>query len=558
MRSLVAAAACLVSIAAPALAQVSFEAQNPGCSYSFPSPLGAAGDPEGISGNGLAARTVDSAGGFGMPVHLSQYARIVAKGPVTVPAGGPFPRPNAGANEIAIPIPPGTGSLRIAWEFLNREGVQNTYRDGMSIDVVSVGGTLITPIAFADTLAPLGPGLDNLSACGTGAPEILPAGPQFVTTALPTNLLPGAYLSVCCWNGGDNSVASHAIVDAIYFDAGGQTNTVNANFTVNGAGSLSRGVHDLNVGTSSPIDLMLFSSSATTANQPMILAASCAASPRTLITPYGQSVDLAIGGMEVYSAVLPGLLNSFFRMSGAGLWSLSFVSNTNGVATLALQTAILDPGIPLEPYRLSAAFRIRVDGAPPCAPTNLMLGDDAFVAVPLNGWYFPFYGSYYGSVFVSSNGRITLGSGSTALLENVPDFLNGPPQICAFWDDLDPSSGGSVNACSDPATGNLTVTWLGVPQYMVGGLNTASVALTACGGIRVIYGACALDDGLVGISPGGGAAGSTLDISAFAGYGFTAPPGHAIYELFPTGFDLDWMSLWYFPESIPQNSYRIE
>ena len=67
---------------------VTFEPQNPPCTYSFPVGCNTAGDPEGCTKNGAAAiNTVDVANGLGMPCQGNQYARVSAEGPFAVPGG---------------------------------------------------------------------------------------------------------------------------------------------------------------------------------------------------------------------------------------------------------------------------------------------------------------------------------------------------------------------------------------------------------------------------------------------------------------------------------------
>ncbi|MEM8749871.1 MAG: tandem-95 repeat protein [Pseudomonadota bacterium] len=77
--------------------------------------------------------------------------------------------------------------------------------------------------------------------------------------------------------------------------------------------------------------------------------------------------------------------------------------------------------------------------------TALNLGDDGLAGETL-GFYFPFYGANYDTVYVSTNGYVTFGSPVSA-----PDNLNldgsalaGRPIIAPFWDDLDTAPVGNV------------------------------------------------------------------------------------------------------------------
>jgi len=164
----------------------------------------------------------------------------------------------------------------------------------------------------------------------------------------------------------------------------------------------------------------------------------------------------------------------------------------------------------------------------------LTLGDDDFeeVALPFS---FPFQGSSYTSVFVNSNGSLTFGSGDTDFSETVAEFLNDQPRIAALWDDLSPNNGGTVVV--DQTSTTWTVTFDGVPEFFATGANTFSVTLYDTGRVDITYGTTNGNDGLVGVTPGGGVAdpGGT-DLSA-AG---TLSVNGTTYELFGSGaFDLD-------------------
>ncbi|MGH9869784.1 MAG: hypothetical protein ACREAA_16685 [Candidatus Polarisedimenticolia bacterium] len=170
------------------------------------------------------------------------------------------------------------------------------------------------------------------------------------------------------------------------------------------------------------------------------------------------------------------------------------------------------------------------------------LGDDDFEQVTLP-FSFPFQGTSYTSVFVNSNGNLTFGSGDTDLSESVAEFLNDQPRIAALWDDLNPGAAGTVIASQ--TAGTWTVEFQGVPEFLSTVGNTFSVTLTSTGGIELTYGDTANNDGLVGITPGGGAANpGQTDLSA-AG---TLPATGTTYQLFGNAqFDLDFLTLMFLP-----------
>lgn len=168
----------------------------------------------------------------------------------------------------------------------------------------------------------------------------------------------------------------------------------------------------------------------------------------------------------------------------------------------------------------------------------LSLGDDASVAVPLP-FDFPFNGTMWPAVFVNSNGNLTFGAGNTDFSETVAEFLSGPPRIAPLWDDLNPGAGGMV-VVSQTAT-TWTVEFQNVPEFGSAIGRTFSVTLHAGGGIDLAYGTAAGNDGLVGVTPGGGAANpGETDLSAAGALSATG----TTYEQFGTAeFDLSNLTL---------------
>ena len=169
---------------------------------------------------------------------------------------------------------------------------------------------------------------------------------------------------------------------------------------------------------------------------------------------------------------------------------------------------------------LAEGFAVTRLSAPlfPEPGTRITLGDDASAAVPLP-FAFPFYGTSYRAVNVNSDGNLTFGQpdgASTA--RNLGRLLFGPPRIAPLLTDLDPSQGGSVawSAAGD----RFSVTWTEVPQFDRTDRNTFQVSLYADGRIETAYGTvtAGIDEGVVGIAPGGSANGFTpVDFAAAAG-----------------------------------------
>jgi cysteine-rich repeat protein len=138
----------------------------------------------------------------------------------------------------------------------------------------------------------------------------------------------------------------------------------------------------------------------------------------------------------------------------------------------------------------------------------LTLGDDATTVVtfPVTQT-FTMFGVVYSAMNVNSNGNITFGAGDTTFDESVAEHYL-LPRISVFWDDLNPSAGGTVRY--DAFADRITVTWTSVPLF--GAASTDSVQVTMftsganVGNVRMTYLGVASTTGLVGISSGTGTA----------------------------------------------------
>ncbi len=179
----------------------------------------------------------------------------------------------------------------------------------------------------------------------------------------------------------------------------------------------------------------------------------------------------------------------------------------------------------------------------------LPLSDDDFEAVALD-FIFNFQGFGYNSIFVGSNGYITFGSGDTDFSESTSELLGDQPRIAGLWDDLNPSTGGSVDATGDSSS--MLVSWVGVPEFINTGSNSFSIELFSTGTIVIEFGDISLSDGLVGISPGGSILPDPGEIDFSAGSGVYPNTG-VIYEHF-TGSDndLDGLTLTFQTAAVPE------
>ena len=124
----------------------------------------------------------------------------------------------ATVNEVRIAIPPGAKGVSLAWELVAMEGPDSFFNDGMDISVVDAAGFLIAHVVNADMAYSPEQRVDGApTASAPGGTHAFRPGPQGASAALPPLPHP-AYLSIACWNGGnDNSFPSSVHVDAIQF-----------------------------------------------------------------------------------------------------------------------------------------------------------------------------------------------------------------------------------------------------------------------------------------------------------------------------------------------------
>ena len=183
-------------------------------------------------------------------------------------------------------------------------------------------------------------------------------------------------------------------------------------------------------------------------------------------------------------------------------------SNDPGEAQYELHSAF-DLANTGHTYVWTGAGYLLIDGAmpivPPTAPPTAF-GDDDIQPVQL-GFAMPSVEGVVNEVAVSSNGWMTFNSTVTDndLSESVAELLNDPWSRVAFlWDDLNPSSGGSVHLEQVSAT-EFHITFVDVPEFSATGANNCQLALFDNGTVEVRYGACTLLDCLTGVSPGSGA-----------------------------------------------------
>jgi len=312
-----------------------------------------------------------------------------------------------------------------------------------------------------------------------------------------------------------------------------QTGDANRDYLINGNGSggTSPVVHTVNIQNSFGQEYFTLDPGA-----PVFLASSGWVDPGALVVSPSNSVDLNLTFFQIVASGLDGsFLSSFFWTDGAGSLHLyTSVSPYFAGVTRAVQMAHIAASSP-DGFWVSQAHQVTFFIPLACTfpGTNIGAGDDTSTNEPL-GFSFIFYGTTYTDLFIGSNGYITFGASDTTFTENVPDFLNGPPRIAIWWDDLSPNQAGSVNFFTNNAD-TAEVCFLGVPEFISTGANSFHAILNGAGNwINMDYDTAMTSmDGLVGLSPGNGVdpTGLGLDLTGVGGnplgFGINAP-----FELF--------------------------
>jgi hypothetical protein len=143
-------------------------------------------------------------------------------------------------------------------------------------------------------------------------------------------------------------------------------------------------------------------------------------------------------------------------------------------------------------------------GIDPDRGDRIAIGDDDTEVIDLL-FGFRFFGERYGSVFLNSDGNLTfLTADNASTPRSLARFLNGPPRIAPFFDDLDPSvAAGEGGVYVDSRSEFARFTWLEVPEFDTANSNTFQVTLYPSGRVTFAYGGLDAEEGIVGVSPGG-------------------------------------------------------
>jgi len=138
----------------------------------------------------------------------------------------------------------------------------------------------------------------------------------------------------------------------------------------------------------------------------------------------------------------------------------------------------------------------------PAGHASIYLSDDDYEQINLTGGaVVSLYGVDYDHFYVSSNGYITFTSGETDYTETLEEHFD-QPRLSGLYDDLNPSSGGTVSWSQEDD--RVVVTYLNVEEYSSGVSNTFQFEMYFNGDIRISYLGVGISDGLAGLSEGAG------------------------------------------------------
>jgi hypothetical protein len=138
------------------------------------------------------------------------------------------------------------------------------------------------------------------------------------------------------------------------------------------------------------------------------------------------------------------------------------------------------------------------------------MSDDDFIQYTLGSVAFPFFGTAYKRLYVSSNGYVAFAPLSVLAASNFPtlEAHMSVPRISFLFADLAPNIAGTVWGRS--LEDRLVITFDHVPEYqsfgeVMPGPNTVQLELFNSGHIRITYLALNVDEAIVGLSDGRGA-----------------------------------------------------
>ena len=139
--------------------------------------------------------------------------------------------------------------------------------------------------------------------------------------------------------------------------------------------------------------------------------------------------------------------------------------------------------------------------------TAVTLTDDSSVDVALP-FSFSFYGALQSTVRIGSNGFLAFGGTANPFTNAAIPTAAAPNNLVAgFWDDLNPSDGGTIH--HQAGAGTFTVQYTNVPRFAADGFVTFQIVLNQDGTMRFYYNSMVgtMNSASIGIEDGAGAVG---------------------------------------------------
>ncbi len=150
----------------------------------------------------------------------------------------------------------------------------------------------------------------------------------------------------------------------------------------------------------------------------------------------------------------------------------------------------------------SCTFETLVLPTDPSGGTPVVVSDTGSVEVNLaGGAQVHLYGVSYNTVYINANGNITFDGPDDDTTETFGEHFD-QPRVSLLYDDLDPSEGGSLSY--KQLGDRFVVTWFDISEDGVNNDNTFQVELYYDGRIQLAWLGVDANDGIVGLSGGGG------------------------------------------------------
>ncbi|MCX6927225.1 MAG: M4 family metallopeptidase, partial [Verrucomicrobia bacterium] len=163
----------------------------------------------------------------------------------------------------------------------------------------------------------------------------------------------------------------------------------------------------------------------------------------------------------------------------------------------------------------------------PTGGITVTLGDDAYATATLTGTNtVAIYNRRTNVFYIGSNGYLTMNSGDTSFSESLAAHFNRP-RISACFDDLDPSSGGTVSW--KQASDRVAVTYSNVREFGTTATLSSQIELFYDGRIRITYLGVGITDGLAGLSAGLGVPAGFAE-SDLTSYSACRPPDNLVID----------------------------